>query len=110
MRRLMLLLGISVLICSCSKDIETVGEISKALEIFPDYKDVTVPVNIAPMNFQVMTDASDVTVIVTAGDLEYLVKADDGLVSFGRRFWKSLLSGNAGEDIDFTVCEKAGDG
>ena len=110
MRRLMLLLGISVLICSCSKDIETVGEITGTLEIFPDYKDVTVPVNIAPMNFQVMTDASDVTVIVTAGDSEYLVKADDGLVSFGRRFWKSLLSGNAGEDIDFTVCEKAGDG
>ena len=110
MRRLMLLLGISVLICSCSKDIETVGEIRSILEIFPDYKDVTVPVNIAPMNFQVMTDASDVTVIVTAGDSEYLVKADDGLVSFGRRFWKSLLRENAGEDIDFTVCEKAEDG
>ena len=110
MRRLMLLLGISVLICSCSKDIETVGEIRSILEIFPDYKDVTVPVNIAPMNFQVMTDASDVTVIVTAGDSEYLVKADDGLVSFGRRFWKSLLSGHAGEDISFTVCEKAEDG
>lgn len=110
MRRLMLLLGVSVMICACSNDIDIVGEIAGPLEIFPDYKDVTVPVNVAPMNFQIMTDASGAAVVVTAGDAEYIVEAEDGLVSFGRRFWKSLLNENAGEDIIFTVCEKSKDG
>ena len=110
MRRMMLLLGISMLICSCSKDIRIAGEIGESPEIFPDYKDITIPVNIAPMNFQIITEASDAAVIVNYGDSEKVIMADDGLVSFGSRFWKSLLRENAGKTVSFTVCEKTKDG
>ena len=110
MRRMMLLLGISMLICSCSKDIRIAGEIGESPEIFPDYKDITIPVNIAPMNFQIITEASDAAVIVNDGDSEKVIMADDGLVSFGSRFWKSLLRENAGKTVSFTVCEKTKDG
>jgi hypothetical protein len=40
--------------CSCSRNIVVESQIEASPMIFPDYKDVAVPVNIAPLNFDVM--------------------------------------------------------
>ena len=48
---------------------EISGDISYMPEIFPDYTEVTIPCNIAPMNFQVISlEGSDWMAEVTAED------------------------------------------
>lgn len=110
MRRITFVLCMIALICSCSRNLHITGQKNQLPDIFPDYQGVTVPVNIAPMNFQVIGDASDVAVKVVAEDSETVIKAEEGLVRFGRRFWKSLLKDNIGKDITFIVCTKSNEG
>ena len=110
MRRIAFILSLIALMCSCSGKVQITGQMNQPADIFPDYQGVTVPVNIAPMNFHVIGDASDIAVKVVAGGVETVIKADDGKVSFGRLFWKSLLKNNIGKDIIFTVCAKTKQG
>ncbi len=91
------------LLCGCSSDFEVSGKRDASPEIFPDYKDVTIPCNIAPMNFQILEEGDWALKIETA-EGEYSVRADDGLISFGKRFWKSLLEAGRGGTLTFTPC------
>lgn len=76
-------------------------------DIFPDYKDVTIPVGIAPMNFNVMyPDAERVYVKVTGakgGELE----AAGEWADFDVDDWHALTERNAGGDLTFDVYVKA---
>ncbi len=106
MKRLIFLLIISVL-CGCSGDIIIFGQKGTSPEMFPDYRDVTIPYNIAPMNFEVLEEGEWAVVVEASGE-RHVVHADDGLVSFGNRFWKSLLAENKGGELTFTLCSKEG--
>ena len=56
-------------IWACSPDVEVSGRMDSVPEIYPDYKDVTVPSNIAPMNFEVVGDSGrDWILKIEAGD------------------------------------------
>ena len=49
-----LFLFLIALMVSCSKnDIQIAKSLNKEITIYPDYKDVTIPVNIAPLNFSI---------------------------------------------------------
>ena len=75
-----------MLLTACTPTPHDVKQSSQEAEIYPDYKDVTIPVNIAPMNFVVRgADAVE----VKAGDLT--VWSRGGNVSFGMREWRRLL-------------------
>lgn len=65
-------------------------------DIYPDYKDVTIPCNIAPLNFVVNYPAQGCRVSVTAPLGEpIVVEADgEGKVCFPIQAWKRLLSDN----------------
>ena len=53
------IIALTLLLCACSQQIPSDYTQSDALpRIYPDYVDVTVPVNIAPLSFQ-MDDRSD---------------------------------------------------
>ena len=65
--------------------------------IYPDYADVTIPVNIAPLNFLVRDDIEAVQ--VTAGQLT--VNANGNEVCFDEDDWRELLESN--HDIEVTV-------
>ena len=87
---LMSIILLSGIICSCSQNI-TVEEYKPASPvIFPDYKDVVVPSNIAPMNFVVEEPSGKMVLKVEyAGEVAYQA-VKDGEVRFGKRFWVSL--------------------
>ncbi len=93
------------ILCCCSSDIDISGTADFVPEIFPDYKDVTVPSNIAPMNFEVLEEGEWALIVEASGESRTL-RADDGLVSFGTRFWKSLLESNKGKAVKLTLCFK----
>ena len=112
MRRILILIGSLVLFVSgCSGNIEIKGQVDTVPVIYPDYKDVTVPSNIAPMDFEVMNPEGDswALKIETEGRIMF-VKADDGLFRFARRFWKRLLNDAKGKSLTFTLCMRRDDG
>ena len=101
MKRYVIIIALVVL-AACRPDIS--GDIAAQPEIFPDYKEVTIPCNIAPMNFQVISeDGSDWMAEVTAAGETLTIRSGKGLISFSKRQWKKLIS-TAGE-LSFRICE-----
>ena len=70
-------------------------------KITPDYTDITIPVNIAPLNFMYSNDnvTDAVTVFVTGNDS---VVFGGTKVAWKAKQWKSLLSRSAGSTITVT--------
>ena len=84
---------------------EISDDISYMPEIFPDYTEVTIPCNIAPMNFQVISrEGSDWMAEVTAEDETITIRSGSGLISFRKGQWKKLLS--AGGELSIRIYEK----
>ena len=52
------IIGLSLI--ACSHDTQITGTLDEEPTIFPDYKEVTIPVNIAPLNF-VVQDAKGIS-------------------------------------------------
>ena len=64
---------------SCSKnDIQIAKSLNKEITIYPDYKDVTIPVNIAPLNFSI-ADSSEHCLIIKGKRLNSKSYSDEGL-------------------------------
>ena len=75
--------------------------------IYPDYADVTIPAEIAPMNFTLAFDQAfdliDVTVRGTqGGELHDQGESTD----FDIDAWRELTRKNVGADLIFTVCKR----
>lgn len=97
----------AVIMVSCgSFDIkENSGE---DIAVFPDYKDVTVPFNIAPLNFMTY-DVQKGKVMVATENGEHLVRPfKGGKVSFPVRRWHSLLESAKGGTLSVTVMDADG--
>ena len=97
--------AVSVILSSCTHNVVAERNFDSSVEIFPDYKDVTVPSNIAPLNFYV-PEGEEYKVVVK---VEYdgrtdFVDARKGRVSFGRRQWRSMMENGSG--IQMTVITK----
>ncbi|MCQ2224574.1 MAG: hypothetical protein MJZ14_02460 [Paludibacteraceae bacterium] len=75
---------------------------SVEVDIYPDYRDVAIPCNIAPLNFMVNCEEKDCRVCVTApSGASIVVESDnDGKIIFPMKSWKKMLS----ENLDTTLC------
>ena len=72
---------------SCASVPEPVSCLDEEASIWPDYKGVTVPENIAPLNFSFTGDGEDAVLEVNGS----LVKQDGGLFCFGKRRWRKWM-------------------
>ncbi len=78
-----------------------------SLGIFPDYRDIVIPQNIAPLNFMVTTAGEDFVAAVRGKKGELVASADaDGKILFDSTAWHELLNQNAGSDLSVTVYAK----
>jgi len=75
-------------------------------EIFPDYKEITIPSNIAPLNFSYLGEED--AALVVEGKNTVQLKAKDGLFSFKPSSWRRIMEENKGGDIALTVAVKEG--
>ena len=92
-----------IVIAACRPEIS--GDIAQQPDIFPDYTDVTIPCNIAPMNFQVISQEGTAWMAeVAAEDETVFIHSGNGLISFGKGQWKKLLS--AGGELSIRIYEK----
>ncbi|MBK7627957.1 MAG: PD40 domain-containing protein [Bacteroidales bacterium] len=91
---------------SCESDVSKNAEPeNRKPDILPDYIDVTIPPNIAPMNFSVTEKGSSYTVIATAGSGRNQIKinSSDGIIKFPEKAWKKLLEESIGDTIKIKV-------
>ena len=72
------LIGLVVwLVCTaCASQPEQVTKVSEPAPIYPDYADVTIPYNIAPLNFLLRNDASALQVTVSGQKESLTVNGD----------------------------------
>ena len=87
MRKCLALFASMLLFASCDHKISVVGQYDCQPDIFPHYKDVTIPCNIAPMNFEFMGNGPS-RLLLLAGDDTLTIKPQRGVYSFGERFCK----------------------
>lgn len=92
-------------LCSCGEKPNNSTPLDEPAPIFPDYTDVTIPVNIGPLNFQ-LTDHSIGYATVSSGDEELNIFARNGRFIFSPTQWKKLLHSAAGEKLKVTVYKK----
>lgn len=94
-----------LLLTACAEaDIKIAQQTDQEVDIAPDYKEVTIPQNIAPLNFQ--TELENAGLVISDGSTTISVKAKDKVFHIPMKKWKQLLKANAGKDITFTVCQQ----
>lgn len=77
--------------------------------IYPDYCEVTIPCNIAPMNFS-LTDASKKVDVLVEGGRSGSLHVKGKQVIFNPSEWRTLLAQNVGDTLLFTVSTKGKEG
>ena len=101
MKKNLIFISLTVLLLTSCSDVQDSGFSG----LFPDYSDVTIPCNIAPLNFRVGA-ADRIIVQVKGGSAEYEFKGRNGLVRFPVRRWHSMLDAEKGGKVTVTVRAK----
>lgn len=106
-----LALGMVLLNSSCSEKVQNARQLEQLPPIWPDYINVTIPVNIAPLNFCLSdSDASRVDVIVKASNGEMLHHQTSTSTCFNEKEWHQLLTQATGDSLSIHVSAKYSDG
>lgn len=90
---------------SCKTDqYKNIRETGREPVIEPDYSGVTIPRNIAPMNFIIKEDGNSFRITATSTSGSHLsIRSSDGIVRFPERSWKKLLKDNQGGKIQIEI-------
>lgn len=72
-------------------------------DVFPDYKDVTIPYNIAPMNFMIEGAKRVQAVVSVDGQEKMKVAGKDGIIRFPIKKWRELMDQSQGRRLDIQV-------
>lgn len=101
---------ILLLLSSCGKRTYTVPttftEVDNAVSIYPDYTDITIPANIAPLNFTLLNSEAKEVVAELKGTREGSLTAGGGKdlkVMMDTLEWRDLLRANFGADIHVNI-------
>lgn len=94
---------------ACSSRPENVQQTDALPEIFPDYVGVTVPAEIAPLDFCMADEAFTAVDVEVRGRKGGSLHANGSYAGFDIDAWHALLAANRGSEIEVTVCaEKDG--
>ncbi len=112
MKKILILLLSVMLLSACSERPSQSVLQRSAPPIYPDYADVTIPVNIAPLNFMVRGNYLNVFCVAEYADGQSIeaYDSDGGNVCFDEGEWKKMLTAAKGKDIKVSVyTHEAGD-
>jgi len=90
---------------NCSDPWQNIHEQGRIPVIEPDYTGVTIPVNIAPMNFIIKEKGKNYRIRAVSGDGEWVIdiKSSDGIVCFPLKSWKKLLNKSRGDKLKIEI-------
>lgn len=102
------LCAIGWVLTACTQPAAVVPEgataVNEAAQIYPDYRDVVVPPNIAPLNLQVRSAGDAYVGVVACGSNATIADANaDGVLQFDSLEWKKLLTDARGKDLTVTL-------
>lgn len=79
--------------------------------IEPDYSGVTIPSNIAPMNFKILEEGESFIINLYRSDgKSEMFRSSNGLVRFSRKIWKSVLNSSRGGTVKIEVLSRDKEG
>src|SRR5665648_216039 len=101
----------SIFFNSCSVKTPKFIEVIRGVQISPDYSGITIPPNIAPLNFSIKENAQKYLVKIhgESGETIY-IKSSTGNICIPRGKWKNLLFQCKGKDLIVEVFIKKDDG
>ncbi len=107
MTRTILAVCVITLMVACGTNVpQDAVDNNKSVSVFPDYTEVTIPYNIAPLNFHVNDDkAEDWVSVVEDKDGNRLVAGGQD-AQFDEDDWHAMLVKNKGKNLSVTVYVK----
>ena len=98
MKKILSIIAFILLICSCSKQIPSEFKQVKGYpHLYPDFMEATIPINIAPLTFEIDDPSDEIVVRYSFGDEEIIchgTKAQPGI-----KDWKRLTAAAKGKSI-----------
>ena len=90
---------------SCSHKVDIAKRLSSTPIIFPDYKNVTIPCDIAPIHFRVEKEIGDVVSAKFSSDVgkNIVVDADGKDISISSKDWKNLVKDAKSLSVEIVV-------
>ena len=97
------------LMASCASTPEQVSKVNQLPDIYPDYIGVTIPADIAPLNFNLADEDIDCMDVAARGSKGGELHTNGDWADFDIADWQALTQQNQGGKITLTVCvEKDG--
>lgn len=97
------------IVAACTPGPENPSIVDALPPLYPDYAGVTIPAEIAPLNFSV-TDSSEVVDVSVRGSKGGEMHARGSYADFDIDDWHELTAQNRGGELTFTVCTKTDGG
>lgn len=98
-----------LLLSSCDFEPKVFFEEESKPSLFPDYTDITIPFNIASLNFVVLEHQSSSFVKIEGVNSSFKLKGTNGRFHFPLKKWKKLLRTNKGTKLTITIYVKKND-
>ena len=99
------------LLAACTETVSDAKQEAAQPDIYPDYIGVTIPVNIAPLNFNMADEtALRIDAVITDRHGHELHSQGDDAVDFDLDDWHTLLGDTPGDSLTVTVSAKYDDG
>ena len=98
-----LLIGCLLLVIACTPQPENVTDTTEPAPIYPDYTDITLPYNIAPLNFLLRNEAEAVQVTLTSKNESWTFTSDNHQVCFPLKKWKTFMEKVQGKTLDVSL-------
>lgn len=84
---------------ACDEAIPTAQPTDEAARLFPDYTEVTIPTNIAPLNFRLENPHTAAYALLSVGDKQVRVKERKGQFTIPPADWKKLIGEAGGQTL-----------
>ena len=97
---------IGCLVLGCASGPENPTKVDQLPSVYPDYAGVTIPVEIAPLNFNVMEADVDLVDVVVKGSKGGELHVQGDHADFDIDDWHQLTAQNRGGELAFTVCAR----
>ena len=101
------LILIACFLVSCTPTPTSVIISKESLNIYPEYQDITIPINIAPLNFLIRNDSANAISVIVKGNTDSIkIQSKGNQVRFPIKKWKQLLKENSNDTIQVKVIAK----
>lgn len=101
---LLIISAVALIYCS-SSEIEDYTEIKEMPDIFPNYRDITIPCNIAPLNFRFNDEGKNGLLKVKGANNSLTLFSKNGCFFIPKKKWREILQENKGGKIDISIFE-----